>query len=97
MIFSQLVIMTPKSLLRHPDAKSPISDMVEGTQYVFMCVCEVVSMSVLVCLCEVYPVLVWCTLCLGVYVCLCFGVHVCVRCTLCFICCCVNTSTFRNM
>jgi len=30
-IFSQLVIMTPKSLLRHADAKSPISDMVEGT------------------------------------------------------------------
>jgi len=30
-MFSQLVIMTPKSLLRHADAKSPISDMVEGT------------------------------------------------------------------
>lgn len=28
-----LVIMSPKSLLRHPDAKSPLSHMVEGTSF----------------------------------------------------------------
>jgi len=32
-MFSQLVIMTPKSLLRHPDAKSPISDMLEDGMF----------------------------------------------------------------
>ncbi|XP_064395206.1 2-oxoglutarate dehydrogenase complex component E1-like isoform X3 [Halichondria panicea] len=29
-----LVVMTPKSLLRHADARSPISDMTEGTMHV---------------------------------------------------------------
>ena len=35
---SQLVVMTPKSLLRHADARSPISDMTEGE---WSCDCQV--------------------------------------------------------
>jgi len=31
-----LIVMTPKSLLRHPDAKSPLSEMAEGTGIVRM-------------------------------------------------------------